>query len=284
MRQDLSTKTLTVIAVFLGSLFLGVTAAFSATVSAKQATLEQQTSCTDSGGTITAWHFVINQIDSQADAPSYITVNWSNGDSEQVDMAKFTGKVAHYDVSGTSDHTLITSATADIYDGWSGQFNLSDVTCGPGTPPADACTPYPNRIIVNFNNVFLGDPALFPIVTDQSQPFPINVAPGTYAITLKSYDDHSVKGGQGQMEEQWYARFTTGLGTVDSSPIADLPDNQDYINQQVGDVTFLAPATQVVARHLLAGGTFPTPDSIHAVCVALDPVSPLNGILDHGHD
>ncbi|HEX5370527.1 MAG TPA: hypothetical protein VFY10_14025 [Dehalococcoidia bacterium] len=218
---------------------------------------------------------MINQIDSEADAPATITVHWSNGETEQVDLTKFTGKVAHYDVSGTSTHTLITSATADIYDGWPGQFNLSDVTCGPGgpTPPLDACTPFPNRIIVTFDNVFLGDPAN-PNVVGESQPFPVNIAAGTYAVTLQSFDSHSVKGGQGQMEEQWFARFTTSAGTVDSAPIADLPDNLDVLNQQVGDVTFLAPATQVVARHLLLGGTFPTTDSIHPVCVALDPVLP----------
>ena len=198
-------------------------------------------------------------------------MNWSNGDSQQVAIANFVGKVAHYDVTGTSTHTMITGATADIYDAWSGQFNLSDVTCGPAIPPLDACTAFPNCIVINFNDVFLGDPSN-PILVAQSAPVAINVAPGTYNVTLQEEDPHSVKGGQGQMEEAWFARFTTASGTVDSAPLSDLPDNLDVLNQQVGTVTFTSTATQIVARHVLAGMTFPTPDSIHAVCVALDPV------------
>ena len=268
-----------IITVVLGSIFFAATAAFAATVPVKQSTLGQQAACTDSGGTVTGWHFVINQIDSQADAPAFITVTWSNGDTQQVDLAKFTGKVGHYDVTSTSTHTLITNATADIYDGWSGQFNLSDVTCAPAVPPADACTAFPNRIVINFGDVFLGDPSN-PILVAQSAPVAINIAPGTYNVTLQEQDPHSVKGGQGQMEEAWFARFTTATGTVDSAPLPDLPDNLDVLNQQVGTVTFTSTATQVTAVHVLAGMTFPTPDSIHAVCAALDPVQ----TTPHGDD
>ena len=82
----------------------------------------------------TEWHFVITQIDSAANAPATITVTWANGASEVVPLYKFTGGVAHYVTTSNLDSTVV-SATADIYSGWSGQFNLSHGPCGPTTPP-----------------------------------------------------------------------------------------------------------------------------------------------------
>ena len=75
------------------------------------------------------WHFVINQIDSEANAPASITVKWANGATETVPLDKFTGGVAHYTTTSNLD-SQVTSATASIYDGWDGQFNLSHGPCG----------------------------------------------------------------------------------------------------------------------------------------------------------
>lgn len=239
----------------------------AASISAKQATLdEHQSACLEADGSITSWHFVINQITPASNAPASIEVTWSNGDTEDVLLDRVTGRVGHYTVEATDTHTSIVSATADIYDGWSGQFNLSSVECG---PPLDACTEFPDRIVIEFN-VLLGNPAVAGLV-EQSPPEAINIAPGTYMVTLQSFDPHSVHGGQGQLNEQWFARFTAG-GTVDSGVIDDLPEDLDVLNQQVGTVEFTSTATQVVARHELAGGTFTRAESITAVCVALDPV------------
>jgi hypothetical protein len=240
-------------------------------VSVKQASVDdQQSACLEAGGVITSAHFVINQITPASNAPAFITVTWSNGDTEDVPLDRVTGRVAHYTVEGSATHTEIDTATADIYEGWGGQFNLSSVECGspPPPPPLDACTPFQDRIIIVFN-ARLGDPTIAG-VTDESAPIAVNIAAGTYLVTLQSFDEHSVHGGQGQEQEQWFARFTAG-GTVDSGVIADLPDDQDVINEQVGTIEFTSTATQVVARHALAGGTFTTPESIEAVCVALDP-------------
>ena len=242
-----------------------VGASSAATISAKQASInDQQGSCLEAGGTITSWHFIINQINSVDNAPDFITVEWSNGDTEDVPLQKFTGKVAHYTVAGSDVHTEISGATADIYGGWRGQFNLSSVECG---PPLDACTPFADRVIIQFN-ARLGDPAAGGVV-EESAPVAVTIGAGTYLVTLRSFDAHSVHGGQGQLQEQWFARFTAG-GTVDSGVIADLPDDLDELNQQVGTVQFTSTATQVVARHALAGATFTTPESVEAVCVALD--------------
>lgn len=93
----------------------------------------------------TEWHFLINQLDSPADAPATIHVTWANGDSADVplDFVKgVTGGVAHYRTTANLDST-VTSATAVIYDSWPGQFNLSHGPCGPTTPPTSP-TPSPS--------------------------------------------------------------------------------------------------------------------------------------------
>jgi hypothetical protein len=81
----------------------------------------------------TEWHFVINQIDSEAKAPQSITVKWANGSTEVVPLSKFTGGVAHYATTSNLDSTVV-SATATIYSWWKGQFNLSHGPCGAPTP------------------------------------------------------------------------------------------------------------------------------------------------------
>jgi hypothetical protein len=91
----------------------------------------------------TEWHFVITQINSAANAPATITVTWANGATEQVPLSKFTGGVAHYVTTSNLDSTVV-SATADIYSGWAGQFNLSHGPCGAPTPtPSPTPTSYP---------------------------------------------------------------------------------------------------------------------------------------------
>ena len=74
------------------------------------------------------WHFVINQIDTEDDAPLSIHVVWVNSDDETVPLDKFTGKVAHYLTTSNLDST-VTQATAEIYTDWDGQFNLSHGPC-----------------------------------------------------------------------------------------------------------------------------------------------------------
>jgi hypothetical protein len=70
---------------------------------------------------------------SAANAPQSITVTWANGATEVVPLSKFTGGVAHYVTTSNLDSTVV-SATAVIYAGWSGQFNLSHGPCGVPTP------------------------------------------------------------------------------------------------------------------------------------------------------
>ena len=86
----------------------------------------------------TEWHFVINQMNTEANAPTSITVEWANGASEVVPLAMFTGKVAHYVTTSNLDSTVV-SATTEIYTGWTGQFNLSHGPCGPTPTPTRRC-------------------------------------------------------------------------------------------------------------------------------------------------
>jgi hypothetical protein len=88
---------------------------------------------TDHECVATEWHFVITQINS-ANAPPNITVEWANGETEIVPLDRVTGGTAHYVTTSNLDSTVV-SATATIFAGWSGQFNLSHGPCGPSPSP-----------------------------------------------------------------------------------------------------------------------------------------------------
>jgi hypothetical protein len=75
------------------------------------------------------WHFVITQVESESKAPGSIRVEWANGDKAVLSLQKFTGGTAHY-ASKENLTSKVTSATAQIYSSWSGQFNLSHGPCG----------------------------------------------------------------------------------------------------------------------------------------------------------
>ncbi|MDQ5825862.1 MAG: hypothetical protein M3441_16840, partial [Chloroflexota bacterium] len=82
------------------------------------------------------WHFVITQVRNEGSAPGSIMVRWDNGESEEVGLWKFTGKTAHYLTTSNLD-AKVTSADAEIYSSWSGQFNLSHGPCGSSDEPTE---------------------------------------------------------------------------------------------------------------------------------------------------
>jgi hypothetical protein len=89
-------------------------------------------------GVITLWHFVITQVNSSTKAPAQIHVIWDNGDEAEIPLLKVSGKVAHYVAEASSAGSFfVTDATAVIYNGWRGQFNLSHVVVSdpPSSPP-----------------------------------------------------------------------------------------------------------------------------------------------------
>jgi hypothetical protein len=75
------------------------------------------------------WHFVMTGLDADDEAPSSIDVSWSGGASATVALSRVTGGVAHYSTTAHLDAT-VTSATATMAAGWTGQFNLSHGPCG----------------------------------------------------------------------------------------------------------------------------------------------------------
>lgn len=83
---------------------------------------------TDHDCNASEWGFVITQISNENLAPSSIHVIWANGQSANVSLSSFTGMVAHY-VTTLNLGSTVTSATANIYSDWSGQFNLSHGPC-----------------------------------------------------------------------------------------------------------------------------------------------------------
>jgi hypothetical protein len=117
----------------------GAAAGATGVTSGTQHITVKTASLTDHDCDDSEWHFIINQIDKAADAPASITVTWANGDVEVVPLDKFTGGAAHYTTTLNLDSTVVT-ATADIYEGWSGQFVLSHGPCGTtsSSPPVES--------------------------------------------------------------------------------------------------------------------------------------------------
>lgn len=262
--------TLAMAAAILALVAFGATTVSAQSISAKQATLdEHQDACTDAGGTLTSWHFIINQV-RVGSPPANISVTWSNGDVQVVPLSQTSGPVGHYNVAGTAAHTLITSATATIYDAWSGQFNLSSVECEAGDPELDACAQQEGRTVINIDALLGGS---FFGLSETSAAIPVNIAAGTYTVTLQSFDDHVAHPGQNQQIERWFGRFATANGPVNTGVISDLPNEPvNTLNEEVGEITFTAAATSLTAVHFLAGMQFLTPESVTATCLALDPV------------
>jgi hypothetical protein len=176
----------------------------------------------------------------------------------------------------------IATAHVSVPDDWQGSLSLVDFRCNfQGPPPADACSGWSGRIVLRVNQ-HLGNPGtglLSKVEVLPTNDIPVNIlGAGTYEVTLKSFDEHSSHGGQGQQHERWYAVFQTEQGPVATQPIDDLPDAQDALNQEVGRITLPGRASSMGLVHERSGGTgqpdrFETPESVTAVCIALDSVS-----------
>lgn len=76
----------------------------------------------------TEWHFVITQVSDPALAPASIHVVWANGSEADVVLHGVTGQTAHYYNYSNLDSPVVDAWTS-IYDGWSGEFNLSHGPC-----------------------------------------------------------------------------------------------------------------------------------------------------------
>jgi hypothetical protein len=139
----------------------------------------------------TEWHFVINQIDSAAKAPQSITVKWANGDKKVVPLSKFKGGVAHFVTTSNLNRTVV-SARAEIYSGWSGQFNLSHGPCGgpkPTTKPTETHTTKPT---VTPTETHTTKPTVTPTETHTTKPTVTPTETHTTKPTVTPTETHTL--------------------------------------------------------------------------------------------
>jgi len=95
------------------------------------------------------WHFIINGLANENQAPPTITVNFSNGNTVEVPHNKVNPNTAHYTTT-TNLTSTVTSATAVIDASWAGNFNLSHGPCKPTPPPPPSLIL--NKVVINDNN------------------------------------------------------------------------------------------------------------------------------------
>jgi len=138
----------------------------------------------------TEWHFVITQVDTQANAPLSIHVKWANGNEADVSLDKFVGGVAHY-VTSSNLNSSVVEATAVIYSGWSGEFNLSHGPCPSSPTPTVTNTPtstvIPTSTATNTPMVTATSTAtLTSTPTSTSTSTPVNTSTSTPTATSTS--------------------------------------------------------------------------------------------------
>jgi LPXTG cell wall anchor motif len=127
------------------------------------------------------WHFIINQIDDEANAPATIHVTWLNGNAEDIPLGNFTGGAAHYTTTSNLDSTVVF-ATASIYVAWDGEFVLSHGPCQeqPTDTPTNTLTDVPTDTPTNTpTNTPTATPTNTPpteVVTDTPTSTPTNTA------------------------------------------------------------------------------------------------------------
>lgn len=138
-------------------------------------------------------------------------------------------------------------------------------------PPTLSCGPFDVEYLFEFSGNLLISPSPVTELLD----FPGTIPAGTYEVILRSFDDHSSKGGQDQDFEQWRVLFRDGATTVGTSGyIGDLPDADDFITQDVGNVTLSGGSTSLIAEHYVVGnGPTGYPESIVPLCVGLNPIA-----------
>ncbi|NOY54529.1 MAG: hypothetical protein GXP34_00900 [Actinobacteria bacterium] len=113
----------------------------------------------------------------------------------------------------------------------------------------------------------------------ETGPVAVSIPAGRYDIYLYSYDPHDGTSPQVQAHEQWQladrSMVSGATPSFLSGIIADLPNDVDFLSQQVNADTLVPDLTELWARHAF----WPTPgdaqtyaNSIHPVCAAFVPV------------
>jgi hypothetical protein len=98
-------------------------------------------------------------------------------------------------------------------------------------------------------------------------PVPVSLAPGSYEVSVYSWDAHSTKTHQAQTKEQWYLELW-GAGTTPvmvSAATPDLPEDVDLAGYHLGTLTITQPVTAVRAVHAAFPDEF-EPHSVAPLC------------------
>ncbi|MEE9472613.1 MAG: hypothetical protein V3V82_01350 [Acidimicrobiia bacterium] len=98
-------------------------------------------------------------------------------------------------------------------------------------------------------------------------PVPVSLAPGSYELSVYSWDAHSAKTHQAQTKEQWFLELW-GAGATPvmvSAATPDLPEDVDLAGYHMGTLTITQPVTAVRAVHAAYPDEF-EPHSVAPLC------------------
>jgi hypothetical protein len=101
-----------------------------------------------------------------------------------------------------------------------------------------------------------------------------SIQPGTYKITLASYDDHTQKPDQNQPNESWFLHIkdSSRHAFVTTKAISDLPDDSDSLVEVVeNSLEINQQIHYIMGQH--AAHPSSEPNTVRAVCAAFDLLS-----------
>ncbi|MDX1535592.1 MAG: NEW3 domain-containing protein [Candidatus Spechtbacterales bacterium] len=224
----------------------------------------------DNGGTAVATDWTL-----QASGPD--TISGTTGSVSVTDATVQPGTYTLSESGGPSGYTA-SDWSCDGGTLTANELTLSendDVTCtitndDNFVPEEPACPlkPAENRVIVNF-------PETWVLRSDKESdrehgPVPFSLSAGTYNITLASFDDHTDKLHQTQLEEQWHLELLNGTTSVfTSNDISDLPNSDNYITELVNTGAVVSINTDMIKVYHATDST-DSPNSIYPVCATFD--------------
>lgn len=105
-------------------------------------------------------------------------------------------------------------------------------------------------------------------------PIGVSIPAGEYSVTLVSHDAHSEKAGQNQPAESYYLKLLANEAEIaQTSPMSDLPDDQDYLTEEVNtNLEVSEDITQLTVQHTAYPSS--SPNSVDAVCALFSPAEP----------
>ena len=103
-------------------------------------------------------------------------------------------------------------------------------------------------------------------------PLAVSIPAGTYDITLVSWDNHSQKPNQVQDDESWFLQVQNADGDIffASSPISDIPQNQNQIEELVNENAVITQDIAGLIAHHIKEEVVSEPNSLTPRCAVFD--------------